>query len=159
MIIKQKRFFLILLKYRYPSIYESESSGGVSGCTTSDGENDGRQRRSTSRKRSRIETDKSNTSTSITVINNECTLTSEFVKSVGFKYPIDKQLFIYFPFQVYEFKECKFVTEYKSFHGMNCFKNSFRYLNNSCSDTVNLDCFNLKYIHEWNKFHFFSEFF
>ncbi len=65
-------------------------------------------------------------------------ITVDFVKCVGLKTPIDEQLFIYSPFQVYEFKECQFVTEYNSFHGMNCYKNGYRYFKNLYSETVNI---------------------
>jgi hypothetical protein len=64
---------------------------------------------------------------------------------------IDEQLFIYFPFQVYEFKECQFVTEYKSLNGMNCYKNGYRYFKKLYSEIVNIDCYNLKYSVRLNK--------
>jgi hypothetical protein len=140
-----------LNSYRETPCIASESSCGDSDCTISDGEFEGSHQRSSSRKRSRREEDKSNNSASNTIVNNEATITVEFVKCVGLKTPIDEQFFIYFPFQVYEFKECHFVTEYKSFHGTNCYKNDYRYCKNSFSETVNIDCYNLKYNVRLNK--------
>ena len=79
------------------------------------------------------------------------TISCEFMKCAGFKSGLDEQLFTQFPFQLFEFKDLPFIIENRKFHGVHCCNSNYRYVKNSISNEMNIECFNLKFNTKLNK--------
>lgn len=57
----------------------------------------------------------------------------------------DDLVYTRFPFQVFANRNLNFVIENGKFHSNQCLLNCYSYVNNNESETINLECLNLKY--------------
>jgi hypothetical protein len=57
----------------------------------------------------------------------------------------DDLVYTRFPFQVFANRNLNFVIENGKFHSNQCLLNCYSYVNNTESETINLECLNLKY--------------
>lgn len=74
---------------------------------------------------------------------SEITIIKTITKCSGYEW--NKLIYTNFPFQMFELYDLPFVVENGKLHGLNCSRNNYTYVENKESNSINMECFNLKY--------------
>jgi len=96
------------------------------------------KKKENSKKRKVDETSESNAS-------NENTIIASYVKCFGLKCEISENLHCHLATHLIELEKYKFVIENNKFHSVRCCENNYVYVKNKESNSISLDCYNIKY--------------